>query len=42
MTGLVTLRDPAVLPAAPRGDFDGDRFGLAAEPLPPIVRRLET
>ena len=27
---------------ADRGDFDGDRFGLSAEPIPPIVRRLET
>lgn len=23
---------------ADRGDFDGDRFGLRPEPLPPIVR----
>lgn len=23
---------------AERGDFDGDRFGLRPEPLPPVVR----
>lgn len=25
---------------AERGDFDGDRFGLRPEPLPPIVREV--
>ena len=75
MTGLVTLMDPPIRPAAPpdepalpavdedgkpldwthrqtsglrfarwraqRGDFDGDRFGLAPEPMPPVLRKVE-
>jgi hypothetical protein len=70
MTGLITLRRPAVLALDPeppeledgrplgwsirevrglrfarwraqRGDFDGDRFGLAPEPMPPIVREVD-